>query len=116
VKHIILAAAILGAVAAPAFAAAEADMTCAQFTAMDSSGQMAAIHAAMEAGAMASDHMDTDKMASDKMDTDHMGSGGMATDKMGTDAMSVDSMTAQAVDMCKATPGTTLGAVLKKLF
>jgi hypothetical protein len=60
-------------------------MSCADFTAMDSSGRMAAVHevetgmmsgdkmtAGDNSGAMASDKMASDKMASDKMGSDHM--------------------------------------------
>jgi hypothetical protein len=66
-------------------ALAGSDMSCADFTAMDSSGRMAAVHevetgmmsgdkmtAGDNSGAMASDKMASDKMASDKMGSDHM--------------------------------------------
>ena len=71
----LLAMAMLsGVLIAPAFAQMSAeDMTCTDFTAMDSSAQMAAVDS-ME-GAMGA-------MASDKMSSDAMSSGDMAAGDM----------------------------------
>jgi hypothetical protein len=88
-------------------ALAGSDMSCADFTAMDSSGRMAAVHevetgmmsgdkmtAGDNSGAMASDKMASDKMASDKMASDKMGS-----DHMGATAESVAKACAEQPDM-----------------
>jgi hypothetical protein len=72
-------------------ALAMSDMSCADFTAMDSSGRMAAVHE-METGMMSGDKMASDKMASDKMASDKMASDKMASDKMVSNKMSSDKM------------------------
>jgi hypothetical protein len=63
-----------GVLVAPAFAQMSSeDMSCADFTAMDSSGQMAAMDSmgsGMESDAMASDSMKSDDMKSDDMASD----------------------------------------------
>jgi hypothetical protein len=72
----------------PALAMSGSDMSCADFTAMDSSGRMAAVHE-METGMMSGDKMtaggNSGAMASDKMTSGNMSSDKMASDKMGSD-------------------------------
>ena len=69
-----------GLMAAPAFAQMSSDMSCADFVAMDSSGQMEAMKSM--AGGMASDAMKSSDMASDAMKSGDMKSGEMASGEM----------------------------------
>jgi hypothetical protein len=72
-KMLLLASTIVsGMLIAPAFAQMASDMSCADFTAMDSSGQMAAVESM--ASGMASDKMaPAGNMTSDAMGSDKMG-------------------------------------------
>ena len=82
-----------GALVSPAFAQMSADdMSCADFTAMDSGGQMAAID--RMAGAMKPG--DAGAMASDAMSSGAMSSGAMASGAMGAGEapVTVESLTA----------------------
>jgi len=65
-KSILVALALAGSLAVPGLAQAMDDMSCADFTAMDSQGQMDAI-ASMEGGMAADGMMAGDAMASDDM-------------------------------------------------
>ncbi len=92
-KTLLATTIVSGMLIAPAFAMS--DMSCADFTAMDSSGQMAAMDSmssGMKSGsdAMASDANSSDKMAS----SDSMGS-----DKMAVTAESVAQACAGQPDM-----------------
>lgn len=77
--------------AVPAFADSSAhDMTCGDYMAMDSGGQMGAV--ASMSDNMAADNMSADSMASDDMASDAMSSDDMASDAMSSDAMASEDM------------------------
>ena len=101
VKTLLLMTILSGVLISPAFAQMSAeDMTCAAFSAMDSSGQMAAVDkmaGAMKSGdtgAMKSGSMSSDQMSSDQMSSDKMASGGMASDT----PMTAESVAAACAD------------------
>jgi hypothetical protein len=90
VKTLLAMTILSGVLITPAFAQMSAgDMTCAAFSAMDSSGQMAAVDkmagamksgdtGAMKSGAMSSDQMSPDKMASGMASDTPMTAGSVA--------------------------------------
>jgi hypothetical protein len=87
-----------GLMASPAFAQMSSeDMSCADFVAMDSSGQMEAMKSM--AGGMASDAMKSSDMASDAMKSGDMKSGDMASGDMDVTADDVVSACADHPDM-----------------
>ncbi|SJZ84552.1 hypothetical protein [Consotaella salsifontis] len=78
-KMLLVAAVALGAFSHSAFAAD--DMTCASFTAMDSNGQMSAVHA-MNTGMMSGGDMaDKDSASKDAMAKGTNTSGAMMSDE-----------------------------------
>jgi hypothetical protein len=88
---------LAGLMASPAFAQMSSDMSCADFVAMDSSGQMEAMKSM--AGGMASDAMKSSDMASDAMKSGDMKAGDMASGEMDVTADDVVSACADHPDM-----------------
>jgi hypothetical protein len=96
VRTLLLMTILSGVLISPAFAQMSAnDMSCADFTAMNSSGQMAAVDKmgrAMKSG-------DSGAMSSDAMSSDDKASGKMASDRAPVTAQSVAAACADHPDM-----------------
>jgi hypothetical protein len=118
-RGVIRAIALSGVLAFPALAqdGGMADpmiMTCAEFMALDSEGQMMAIEEMdLAAEEMATDMMMPEDMASDEMKPEQMGSGEMmseggsmmADDKMASDGtMMSEDMVAAVLNACEGQP------------
>jgi hypothetical protein len=96
VRTLLLMTILSGVLFSPAFAEMSADdMSCADFTAMDSSGQLAAVD--RMGGAMKSG--DAGAMSSDAMSSDQKGAGEMASDRAPVTAESVAAACADHPDM-----------------
>jgi hypothetical protein len=96
VRTLLLMTILSGVLISPAFAQMSADdMSCGDFTAMDSSGQMAAVD--KMGGAMKSG--DSDAMSSDAMSSGDKASGEMASEMAPVTAESVAAACADHPDM-----------------
>lgn len=109
-KRVILAIALSGVFAVPAFAqdsgmAAE-KMSCAEFTAMDADGQMKAVETMqMASDNMASGEMKSGEMTSGQMEMGQTSSGEMKSGEMASgDSMMSDDMVAAVAKACEGHP------------
>ena len=96
--------------AVPAFADSSAqNMTCDDYMAMDSAGQMGAV--ASMSDNMAADNMSADSMTSDDMASDAMSSDAMASEDMASDDMasSDTAMSQKVANACADNPDMMVG-------
>jgi hypothetical protein len=96
-KRLLATTMLAGLMASPAFAQMSSDMSCADFVAMDSSGQMEAMESMV--GGMASEAMKSSDMASDAMKSGDLKSGEMASGEVEVTADDVISACADHPDM-----------------